>query len=108
MKNDFERKVKEFVPCVGDVSETLSRFFMEKYTIVPMKGNGVFGYTESEDYYFVWFVYTDKLLSNAKKVYNTVKELSKHKAVLYTGIKDFYCNNSIEITDRLYKIKIGE
>jgi len=94
--------------CVGDVDDELAIFFKTDYKIIELNGNGVIGYSETDDFYFIWLVNTDKLLSNAKIVYNIVKELSKDKAVLYSGVEDFYKNNSIKLRKDLYQIKIGE
>jgi hypothetical protein len=73
-----------------------------------MKGDGLLAYTTHKDYYFIWFTYIDNKVSNAKLVYNTVKELSKSMPVLYSGVKNFYSNNSIKLSENLYQIIIGE
>ena len=106
--DDFREIVRNNVPCIGDVEVELNRFFTHDYTIVRLKGNGIIGYTKHRGHYFIWFVYIDKKLSNAKLVYNTALELSKDMPVLYSGVKDFYKNNSIKLEKDLYQIKIGD
>ena len=106
--DDFREIVRNHVPCIGDVEVELNRFFTHDYTIVRLKGNGIIGYTKHRGHYFIWFVYIDKKLSNAKLVYNTALELSKDMPVLYSGVKDFYKNNSIKLEKDLYQIKIGD
>ena len=86
--------VTEYIPCVGGIEDELETFFNSEYTIIMLKENGIIGYTERDSYYVIEFVYIDKLLSNAKLVYNTAKRLSKVKPVLYTGVKNHYSNNS--------------
>ena len=100
--------VRNFIPCTRDVEVELRDFFYEDYTIELLAGSGVIGYTEHDDVYWIWFVYTDGKLSNAKRVYNVARELAKSKPVLYTGTKDHYANNSTELSNGVYKIKIGE
>jgi len=107
-KERFSEIVRESVSCMRDAEDELYDFFELDYEIIELNRNGILGYTNHGDYYFIWFVNTDKLLSNAKIVYNTVSELSKDKPVLYSGVKDFYNNNSIELRKDLYQIKIGE
>jgi len=107
-EDKFREIVRNHVPCVGDVEIELQRFFSHDYTIVQLKGDGVIGYTKHRGHYFIWFVYIDKKLSNAKLVYNTALELSKDMPVLYSGVKDFYKNNSIKLAKDLYQINIGE
>jgi len=104
----FRRLVIDNVECIGDVEDELSYFFNSDYTIKMLKGDGLIGYTKHRGHYFIWFVYIDKKLSNAKLVYNTALELSKDMPVLYSGVKDFYKNNSIKLEKDLYQIKIGE
>ena len=103
----YEEIVRQFIPCVNDVEEELRSFKQLDNTIMYLNGNGLLGYTNHIDYYFIWFTYIDNKVSNAKIVYNTVLELSKKAPVLYSGVKNFYANNSIEIDKNLYKIIIG-
>ena len=93
---------------VGDVEENLCEFFSEDYHIEVLNKNGIIGYAEYDNFYFLWFAYNDGLFSNTKLVYNTAKRLSKIKPVLYSGVKNLFFNNSIELKDGLYKINIGE
>ena len=98
----FRELVIAHVPCHGDVNEALDEFFTLDYTIIELKGNGLIGYTEHEDYYCIWFAYNDGFHSNTKTLYNTAKQFNKQ--VLYTGVKDLYYNNSTEIQKDLYKL----
>jgi len=108
LESKLKHIVREHIPCTRDVEVELRDFFYEDYTVVLLSGDGVVAYTKHDDAYWIWFVYTDGKLSNAKKVYNVARELAKVKPVLYTGIKDHYANNSTEISNGVYKIKIGE
>ncbi len=100
--------VRNFIPCTRDVEIELRDFFYEDYTIETLFGAGIIGYTEHEEAYWIWFVYTEGKLSNAKRVYNVARELAKVKPVLYTGVKDHYANNSMEVSNGVYKINMGD
>ena len=100
--------VHNHVDVIGDKQESLNTFYDLSHTVMYLQGGGVIAYSHHLDYYFIHFVYTAGLLSNARIVYNTAKQLSKFKSVLYSGTRDYYRNNSEKIGEDLYKIKFKE
>lgn len=104
----FAEIITNNVACVGGAEDSLRDFFSTQYTMIELKGNGVIGYSEHDDFYYLWFAYNDGLHSNTKLVYNTVKRLSKTKQVLYSGVSNVCINNCTEIYKGVYKLNLGD
>ena len=102
----FDDIVRNYIAIRGDIDDTLDNFYSSNYIIIKLRGDGVIAYTDEGSHYFIWFTYIDNKITNAKRVYNIAKELSLVKPVRYTGVKDFYHNNSIDLGQGIYQIKI--
>ena len=96
------------VKCIGGADDSLKDFFSTNFTILELKENGVIGYSEHDDFYYLWYAFNDGLHSNTKLVYNTVKRLSKIKQVLYSGVDNVCINNCTEICKGVYKLNLGD
>lgn len=98
----FKHLVNKYIPHIED--KVIYEFFTMDYTILFMENDGFLGYVEDDDYIHWAFLYDGKLRKNFKKALKIAKKLKK--PIIYTGKKNFYQNNSIDLGSNIYQLVI--